>query len=74
MHDIELLIVEDVVTSGGQVCLSAGDLRELGAIVKSALCVVDREEGGTENLREHGIELISLFKASDLTGGEDQRE
>ncbi|HPP40798.1 MAG TPA: orotate phosphoribosyltransferase, partial [Candidatus Kapabacteria bacterium] len=36
-----LLIVEDVVTSGGQVVISANDLRNLGAIVSSAICVID---------------------------------
>src|SRR5690606_27924971 len=39
----KLLIVEDVVTSGGQVVLSTRDLRELGAVVDSAVCVIDRE-------------------------------
>ncbi|MCE2512732.1 MAG: hypothetical protein J4F50_09315 [Acidimicrobiia bacterium] len=52
-----LLIVEDVVTSGGQIRLSASDLRDLGASVVGAVCVVDREEGGSENLAEDGIVL-----------------
>jgi orotate phosphoribosyltransferase len=61
-----LLIVEDVVTSGGQVGLSAADLRSRGARVEQALCVIDREEGGTEKLAAQGIELLSLFRASEL--------
>lgn len=60
-----LIIVEDVVTSGGQIAISAGDLRALGATVTHALCVIDREEGGRENLAKHGIELISLFRTRD---------
>ena len=56
-----VLIVEDVVTSGGQIALSASALRELGATVTSALCVIDRGEDGMENLRESGIQLISLL-------------
>lgn len=60
-----LMIVEDVVTSGGQIAISAGDLRALGATVTHALCVIDREEGGRENLAKHGIELISLFRMRD---------
>jgi orotate phosphoribosyltransferase len=47
-----VLIVEDVVTSGGQVVLSTNDLRSLGANITHALCVIDREEGGAENLAE----------------------
>ena len=61
-----LLIVEDVVTSGGQIRLSAADLRDLGASVLGALCIVDREEGGSENLAKDGIVLQSLFRASEL--------
>ncbi len=61
-----LLIVEDVVTSGGQINISTGQLRELGATITHALCVIDRESGGRENLAAEGIELISLFTMSDL--------
>lgn len=62
-----LLVVEDVVTSGGQVALSATDLRNLGASVGDALCVIDREAGGSEALRNEGVDLISLFRMSELT-------
>lgn len=40
-----VLVVEDVVTSGGQILLSTADLRGLGAEVQEALCVIDREQG-----------------------------
>jgi len=61
-----LLIVEDVVTSGGQIRLSASDLRDLGASIVGAICVVNREEGGSEALAEDGIVLQSLFTGSEL--------
>jgi orotate phosphoribosyltransferase len=67
--DIEgrrLLIVEDVVTSGGQVIESAVALRELGAVVTHAVCVIDREAGGSAALASAGIELHSLFRKGDL--------
>jgi orotate phosphoribosyltransferase len=63
-----VLIIEDIVTSGGQVVLSSNDLRLLGANISYALCVIDREEGGTENLAANKIKLLSLFKKSDLEG------
>jgi len=62
----QVLVVEDVVTSGGQVIISADDLRRLGARVDHALCVIDRQEGGAEALAVQGIELISLFTRADL--------
>lgn len=62
----QVLVVEDVVTSGGQVAISTGELRELGARVDHALCVIDRQDGGAEALAEHGIALASLFTRDDL--------
>jgi orotate phosphoribosyltransferase len=66
----ELLVVEDVVTSGGQVVLSARDLRALGATVDHAVCVIDRESGGREALAKEGITLHSLFRFAELTAAE----
>ena len=61
-----LTVVEDVVTSGGQVVTSCGDLRERGALVEQALCVIDREAGGVAALAEIGVELRTLFTMSEL--------
>ena len=59
-------VVEDVVTTGGQVVLSTKDIRERGALVTTALCVIDRQQGGTEGLDEISVELRSLFTKSEL--------
>ncbi len=61
-----LLVVEDVVTSGGQVVLSTHDLRERGATVTQAVCVIDREAGGVQALADAGVELRALFTMSEL--------
>lgn len=61
-----VLVVEDVVTSGGQIVLSTADLRALGADVRQALCVIDREQGGAEALEAEEISLLSLLTAGDL--------
>jgi len=62
----KLLVVEDVGTSGGQVVISTNDLRERGAIVDSAVCVIDREAGGVDALAEAGVALAALFTMSEL--------
>ena len=62
-----LTIVEDVVTSGGQVVASCGDLRDRGALVDVALCVIDREAGGREALAHIGVELRALFTMTELS-------
>jgi orotate phosphoribosyltransferase len=61
-----LTVVEDVVTSGGQVVASCGDLRDRGAIVEHAVCVIDRESGGAKNLADIDVELRAVFTMSDL--------
>jgi orotate phosphoribosyltransferase len=61
-----VLVVEDVVTSGGQIVLSTADLRSLGALVNQALCVIDRGQGGADALAVEGIDLLSLLTADDL--------
>jgi len=61
-----LVVIEDVVTSGGQILLSAKDLRDRGAEIVAVLCVIDREAGGPESLAKENLELKSLFKRSDL--------
>lgn len=66
--DKKLLIIEDVVTSGGQIIISAGELRQRGAIVEEAICVINREAGGEEKLKEAGIKLYSLFTMTELKG------
>jgi orotate phosphoribosyltransferase len=60
-----VLIVEDIVTTGGQVVLSARDLRERGAKLVGALCVIDRSDG-SHQLAAEDLDLISLFTAADL--------
>jgi orotate phosphoribosyltransferase len=62
----KFIIVEDVATTGGSTMRVVTALREKGANVSKAVVVVDREEGATEMLQEHGIELVSIFKAKDL--------
>jgi orotate phosphoribosyltransferase len=61
-----MVIVEDVVTSGGQIKLSATELRKEGAVIETVLCVIDRESGGRDNLEKEGLNLLALFTKSEL--------
>ena len=60
-------VVEDVVTSGGQVVMSCRDLTDRGADIVAVLCVIDRQAGGPEAIAELGHELHALFTMSELT-------
>lgn len=67
--DIErkkLCVIEDVITTGGQVVLSTNDLRGFGAIVDNVLCVIERDAKGRENLEKTGLTLHSLFTMEEL--------
>jgi orotate phosphoribosyltransferase len=61
-----MCLVEDVVTSGGAAIEAVKALREAGLRVSNAVCVVDREEGGVDELARHAVRLWPLFRASDL--------
>jgi orotate phosphoribosyltransferase len=66
----EVVVVEDIVTTGQSAVDAVEALREAGATVNRALIVVDREEGGRELLAEHGVEMDALATASDLLDAE----
>ncbi|CAN5358822.1 orotate phosphoribosyltransferase [soil metagenome] len=63
-----ITVVEDVVTSGGQVITSCGDLRERGADILGVVCVIDRQAGGPENMAAHDLALTPLFGMDELLG------
>jgi len=58
--------LEDVVTSGGALAEAVSAVRQEGLVVRHAVCVVDREEGGSDALARLGVRLWPLFRASDL--------
>jgi orotate phosphoribosyltransferase len=62
----KVCIIEDVVTTGGQIILSAGDLRKLGAQVEYVLCVILRNSSAHEILAKEGLKLRALFTMEEL--------
>ncbi|UCF07851.1 MAG: orotate phosphoribosyltransferase [Thermoplasmata archaeon] len=61
-----VLLVEDVTTTGSSLLRAAEILRQAGAKVERALVVVDREEGASELLGEHNIELVPMVRVSEM--------
>ncbi|MFN8223259.1 MAG: orotate phosphoribosyltransferase [Gaiellales bacterium] len=59
-------LLEDVVTSGGALLEAVEALRDAGLVVRHAVCVVDREEGGADALARVGVRLSALYRATDL--------
>lgn len=59
-------LVEDVVTSGGALAEVVDAVRTAGLVVRHAVCVVDREEGGADALARVGVRLHALYTAGEL--------
>jgi orotate phosphoribosyltransferase len=59
-------LVEDVVTSGGALLESVEAVRAAGLQVQTAVCVVDREEGGADALARRAVRLRPIFRAGEL--------
>ena len=62
----EICVVEDVVTSGGALLDSVEALRAAGLVVRTAICVVDREEGGADALARQAVRLRPIFRAGEI--------
>lgn len=62
----EVIVMDDVITTAGSTLKAVEALRGAGLSVKNAVCIVDREEGGRENLAKAGIELFSVFRKSEF--------
>lgn len=57
----KVCVIEDIVTTGGQIIKSVDELRKCGADIDTVLCVIQRKEDAVEALRENQLELEPLF-------------
>jgi orotate phosphoribosyltransferase len=62
----EVILMEDVTTSGGSVKKAVAALLEDGAVIRKVITIVDRESGAAESLKELGVELIPLVSSREL--------
>ena len=59
-------VLEDVVTTGGSSIQAVNQLRQAGYSVQRVITIVDREEGGQDAMDEAGLQLVSLFRLSEV--------
>ena len=57
----KVCIIEDVVTTGGQIIASVEELRRKGAIIDTVLCVILRKDEAISMLKSQGLDLKPLF-------------
>lgn len=60
------LIIEDVITSGSSVMETVKDLRKEGLVCDEAIVILDREQGGRQNLESNYVQVKSLFTMTTL--------
>jgi orotate phosphoribosyltransferase/uridine monophosphate synthetase len=58
----QVLIIDDLITGGGSILETAQQLEEAGLVVRDAIVLVDRQQGGAERLRLRGYNLISILR------------
>jgi len=61
-----VVVIEDVITTGGSALRAVEAVRAAGATVLGVLAVVDREEGGREALEAAGLEVATLVTAREI--------
>ena len=63
-----VVVVEDTATTGGSALKAVAAIERAGGKVAFVLVLVDREEGGVDNIEVAGYPVVSLFTKSQLIG------
>lgn len=64
--DSNVVIVDDVTTTGGSITDAINEVKKAGCEVVKVITIVDRDQGAKEKLAEYGIKLDALFTAKDF--------
>lgn len=56
-----VLIMDDLMTGGSSILSTAQTLEKVGLVVRDAIVLIDREQGGVERLREHGYRVMPIL-------------
>lgn len=73
LEGLRVTVIEDVITTGGQVVISTRQLRELGAIVEHVVCVIDRSPDHGAALTAEGLTMTALLTRAQLDAAEAAR-
>ncbi len=60
------LVIDDLITGGGSILQTAATLSEAGLVVRDAVALVDRQEGGRAALRQAGINLVTILTLEQI--------
>jgi orotate phosphoribosyltransferase len=63
-----VVIVDDVITTGGSTLQAVDAIEAAGGKIAFVIVLVDREEGGRENIEKRGHKVVPIFTCADLIG------
>jgi orotate phosphoribosyltransferase len=66
VRGLRVVVIEDVVTTGGALLGSCAALRSEGALIETVVCAIDRLQGGADNLLQEGLTLRAALTRTDL--------
>ena len=61
-----VVIIDDVVTTGGSTIKAIERARTEELVVERVVCLIDRQEGGVENIKKHVNDVISIITRDEL--------
>lgn len=61
-----VVLIDDVITTGKSTLEAFEVMKQAGFQITEAFCIVDRKEGGAQNLLEHGVKLVPVFELQDF--------
>ena len=64
----KLVVIEDVITTAGQVCTSIGQIRAAGYTVEHVIAAIDRQAGGAAKINDIGCSFAAVFTLAELEG------
>jgi orotate phosphoribosyltransferase len=68
-----VVIVDDVITTGGSTIQAIEAIEEAGGHVAFVLVLLDRQEGGRENIEQRGHKVVSIFTRADLANAREMK-
>jgi orotate phosphoribosyltransferase len=68
-----VVVVDDVITTGGSTIQAIDAIEEAGGRIAFVIALVDREEGGKENIVRRGYAVAPIFTRADLIGADARR-
>ncbi len=69
-----VVVIDDVITTGGSSLQAIDAIESEGGVVLFVFAVVDRDEGGRQNIADRGFGVVSIFNRHDVIAARERYE